>query len=244
MSAALKYAHKIRWLVPVVGGAIGAGWYSRKSHHIPPAQESNCRVKVEVIQPKVIKAEPEPIVIETEPAALVAKPDPVIIKAEPEPIVIETEPAAVVAKPDPVIVKAEPIVIETAPAALVAKPDKVPPVVIETEPAVGANQVVGDTVMGERLFKSRCSQCHTTEEGGINKQGPNLFGIIGRTAGSVPGFNYSPANKNSGIIWQDQTLFDYLLNPKKYIPKTKMAFPGLKKPQDRWDLIAYLREQS
>ena len=92
-------------------------------------------------------------------------------------------------------------------------------------------------------------------------QGPNLYGLIGRQAGSIPGFSYTKANKESGlfapassccpcslvlvgIVWEDQTLFDYLANPKKYIKGTKMAFPGFKKPQDRADVIAYLKANS
>eukprot|EP01108_Squamamoeba_japonica_P006633 TRINITY_DN541_c0_g2_i1.p1 TRINITY_DN541_c0_g2~~TRINITY_DN541_c0_g2_i1.p1 ORF type:complete len:108 (-),score=25.24 TRINITY_DN541_c0_g2_i1:141-464(-) len=102
----------------------------------------------------------------------------------------------------------------------------------------------GDVALGEKLFQSRCTQCHTINEGGPNKQGPNLFGIVGRPAGQVPGFNYTPANKNSGITWDEKSLFDYLQNPKKYIPKTKMAFPGFKKPDDRAAVVAFLKKNS
>eukprot|EP00020_Sapocribrum_chincoteaguense_P010523 CAMPEP_0170730520 /NCGR_PEP_ID=MMETSP0437-20130122/576_1 /TAXON_ID=0 /ORGANISM="Sexangularia sp." /LENGTH=108 /DNA_ID=CAMNT_0011068723 /DNA_START=44 /DNA_END=370 /DNA_ORIENTATION=+ len=100
----------------------------------------------------------------------------------------------------------------------------------------------GDVVNGEKLFKAKCTQCHTINEGGPNKQGPNLYGIVGRAAGSVDGFSYTPANKNSGITWGEEELFQYLLNPKKYIPKTKMAFPGFKKEGDRNDVIAYMKQ--
>lgn len=81
----------------------------------------------------------------------------------------------------------------------------------------------------------------TDEEGGGTKQGPNLHGLFGRKSGTVEGFAYTAANKNSGIIWSEQTLFEYLINPKKYIPGTKMVFAGLKKPQERADLIAFLK---
>eukprot|EP01101_Sappina_pedata_P001321 TRINITY_DN11413_c0_g1_i1.p1 TRINITY_DN11413_c0_g1~~TRINITY_DN11413_c0_g1_i1.p1 ORF type:complete len:108 (+),score=56.35 TRINITY_DN11413_c0_g1_i1:345-668(+) len=99
----------------------------------------------------------------------------------------------------------------------------------------------GDAAKGEKIFKTKCSQCHTTTEGGANKQGPNLFGVDGRKSGQVPGYAYTQANKEAGVEWGEKTLFDYLLDPKKYIPKTKMAFAGMKSPQERADLIAYIR---
>ena len=75
-------------------------------------------------------------------------------------------------------------------------------------------------------------------------QGPNLGGLFGRVSGTTEGFAYSAANKNKGVKWGEDTLYDYLLNPKKYIPGTKMVFAGLKKPQDRADLIAYLKDST
>ena len=73
-----------------------------------------------------------------------------------------------------------------------------------------------------------------------HKQGPNLHGLFGRKTGSAAGYSYSSANVNKGIIWGEDTLFEYLENPKKYIPGTKMVFAGLKKESERKDLIAYL----
>ncbi|KAK5577472.1 hypothetical protein RB653_002413 [Dictyostelium firmibasis] len=102
----------------------------------------------------------------------------------------------------------------------------------------------GNVENGEKLFKARCVQCHTTANGAPNKQGPNLYGLFGRKSGTVAGYAYSEANKNAGIMWSDQTLFDYLENPKKYIPKTKMAFPGFKSEQDRYDVIAFLEKDT
>ncbi|KAF9412350.1 iso-1-cytochrome c [Podila epigama] len=100
----------------------------------------------------------------------------------------------------------------------------------------------GDAVNGAKLFKLRCSYCHTVEKGGANTIGPNLHGLIGRMTGQAPGYLYSEAHKNRGVIWQEQTLFDYLENPKRYIPGTKKSFNGLKNPKDRNDVIAYLKE--
>jgi cytochrome c len=101
----------------------------------------------------------------------------------------------------------------------------------------------GDAVKGAKLFKGRAAQCHTISNGGPNGVGPNLFNIVDRMSGKIEGFAYSKANSESNTIWSVETLDIYLENPKKFMPGTKMAFAGLKKAQERADIIAYMAEQ-
>lgn len=93
-------------------------------------------------------------------------------------------------------------------------------------------------IRGEKIFKQRGAQCHDTHTS--HKVGPSLSGICGRKAGTASGYSYSDAMKNSGKIWNKQTLDRFLKNPKKFIPGTKMVFVGIKKDKDRKDLIEYL----
>lgn len=105
-----------------------------------------------------------------------------------------------------------------------------------------AQPAAGDAAKGEQVFK-RCQACHVINQP-TNRVGPHLVGIIGRKSGSVEGFKYSDANKNSGATWDEATLDTYLTDPKAFMPGNKMAFPGLKKPEERADIIAFLKSKA
>ena len=101
-----------------------------------------------------------------------------------------------------------------------------------------------DVSAGERLFKRHCGICHVAEKDSARRlQGPNLWGLIGRKAGTVEGFRYSDANKKSGIVWTAETLDPYLTDPREVIKGTTMAFVGVKKPDERKAIIEYLSAQ-
>jgi len=96
-----------------------------------------------------------------------------------------------------------------------------------------------DAVAGQAVFKSQCSICHSVQAG-RNQVGPSLAGIVGRPAGQVANFHYSPANKASGLTWDEPTLDRYLASPGTVVPHTIMTYGGLKDADKRADLIAYL----
>jgi len=97
-----------------------------------------------------------------------------------------------------------------------------------------------DTEKGKLLF-NQCKACHALEAG-QNKLGPSLHGVFGRKAGMVEGFRYSKAMTDAGIVWDAGTMDAYLANPRSYIPNNRMTFVGLRKPEDRQNLIDYLED--
>ena len=98
-----------------------------------------------------------------------------------------------------------------------------------------------DVAAGEQSFK-KCFPCHSIGEGAKNKGGPELNGLDGRHSGSAPAFNYSDANKNSGIVWGEATFKEYIKDPRAKIPGTKMIFPGIKNETEIGNLWAYLKQ--
>lgn len=144
------------------------------------------------------------------------------------------KPAATTANTETTDVAAAPAT-PAAPAAAAA------PAADNTDTISGVKlaSYTGDAAKGETDFIT-CKTCHAIEAG-VNKIGPSLHGIIGRKASSVAGYSYSTANHNSGITWTPEKLFQYLENPQRVVPGTKMAFAGFSDPQKRADVIAYLQ---
>jgi len=99
--------------------------------------------------------------------------------------------------------------------------------------------VAADPNAGKGVF-TRCAACHTINKGGVNGLGPNLFGVVGRKAGTKPDFGYSGAMKKAGFAWTPQKLDAYIAHPAAVVPGNRMAFAGIPNAKDRADLIAYL----
>ncbi|MBM3515420.1 MAG: cytochrome c family protein [Alphaproteobacteria bacterium] len=97
--------------------------------------------------------------------------------------------------------------------------------------------------LGKRVYLM-CRSCHSTEADGRHKVGPNLHGIFGRKAGTADGFKYSDVVIKSGITWSEETINEWLVKPKNFLPGNKMAFAGVPKEEDRKALIAYLKQET
>lgn len=106
--------------------------------------------------------------------------------------------------------------------------------------AVAEARPKGDAAHGQQLY-ARCSGCHVIGESG-GKMGPTLNGVVGRKAGAVSGYAYSPAMAKSGLTWNTATVARFLEAPSKVVPGTKMFFAGFANPQDRADVVAYLKQ--
>lgn len=98
-----------------------------------------------------------------------------------------------------------------------------------------------DAEAGAKVFV-QCKACHQIGENAKNAVGPELNGLLGRKAGSVAGYSYSAANKNSGLTWDEATFREYIKDPKAKVPGTKMTFPGLRNPKQIDDVVAYLKQ--
>ncbi len=106
---------------------------------------------------------------------------------------------------------------------------------------LGPATVRADSPPGEALFKSRCANCHSLTPG-LSSIAPDLRGVIGRQAGSVKGYQYSPALRDAGFVWTPEKLTEWLASPHNAAPETEMAFPGLKSEKERAEVVEFLKQ--
>lgn len=104
-----------------------------------------------------------------------------------------------------------------------------------------ASALADEPAAGDALMQ-KCKICHSLDKGGTNRVGPNLYGMFGRKAGTVAGFNYSDAMKQSGIVWDDETLAKFLRDPKEFMSGNRMSFPGVKDETALRELIQQLKQ--
>ncbi len=100
----------------------------------------------------------------------------------------------------------------------------------------------GDAAAGQKVYTTKCKVCHTVDASGKNGVGPGLNGVFGRKAGSKEGFVYSPAMAAYGVTWDADKIKTYVTDPKAAVPGNKMAFVGIKNPEELENLLAYLKD--
>lgn len=122
-------------------------------------------------------------------------------------------------------------------------PSAAPGAAPAAEVDIATRLAAADADKGKVLFL-QCRACHSLEQGGMNKVGPNLWGIFGRKAGQAEGFDYSDAIKNSAIVWTAEALDAWLARPSEFLPGNRMVFVGIRKPEDRANLIAYVQRET
>ena len=125
-------------------------------------------------------------------------------------------------------------VVDEAPTAVAAAP-------AAELPPIGPKLAGANVEAGKAIFMKQCFTCHTSDKGGANKVGPNLWDVVGRKVASHAGFSYSSALQAKGGDWNYEDINHMILKPTAYVKGTKMAFAGLPKEQERADVIAYLR---
>ncbi len=145
--------------------------------------------------------------------------------------------AAACGQPGPAPPEAPPAVLggagsEPTPEAIAARVKALPPPYNE-----------GDYDNGRVAF-NQCRSCHVVAAGAKDGLGPNLYGVFGRTAGKVEGFAYSPALRSATLVWDGESLEQWLANPRTFLPGNRMSFAGLRNPEARRDLITYLQIES
>ncbi len=125
---------------------------------------------------------------------------------------------------------------ETATSATGSTPAPETPAVVASTRDLG-----GDAQKGKKLFRKKCQNCHTMDKGGPDRTGPNLWSIVGRTKASREDFRYSRTMESLGGVWTLAEINSLITRPRSFVPDTKMVFAGLKKEQERADVLAFLQ---
>jgi len=108
---------------------------------------------------------------------------------------------------------------------------------------LGPTPARGDSAAGEKIFKSRCANCHSLTSG-LSSIAPDLTGVVGRKAGSLKDYRYTPALQNADFVWTADKLQQWLASPHNVVPETEMTFPGLKSEQERTDVVDFLKQRA